>query len=41
MDAYLEEFMSPDEGAARSAVKRLTRDVERALIRSTINAPDW
>ena len=41
MDEYLEEFMSPDEGASRAAVKRLTHDIERALLCSTINAPDW
>lgn len=38
---YLEEFLSEEEGAARSAAKRLTRDIENWLIKSTINAPDW
>jgi glycerol-3-phosphate O-acyltransferase/dihydroxyacetone phosphate acyltransferase len=37
----MEEFLSEGEGAARSAAKRLTRDIENWLIRSTINAPDW
>lgn len=41
VDDYLEEFLSESEGAARSAVKRLTRDIENWLIRSTVNAPDW
>lgn len=41
VDDYLEEFLSEVEGAARSAAKRLTRDIENWLIKSTINAPDW
>ena len=41
VDDYLEEFLSENEGAARSAAKRLTSDIEDWLIRSTINAPDW
>lgn len=41
VDDYLDEFLSENEGAARSAAKRLIRDVEDWLIRSTINAPDW
>ena len=41
VDDYMEEFLSEGEGAARSAAKRLTRDIENWLIRSTINAPDW
>lgn len=41
VDEYLEEFLSESEGAARSAAKRLTRDIENWLIRSTVNAPDW
>lgn len=41
MDPYLEEFLSPEEGAARAAVKRLTATLEQQLIEATINAPDW
>jgi len=41
VDDYLEEFLSESEGAARSAAKRLTRDIENWLIKSTVNAPDW
>ena len=41
MDAYLDQFMSGGEGAARVAVKRLTAQLERELIEATINAPDW
>ena len=41
VDDYLGEFLSESEGAARSAAKRLTRDIENWLIKSTVNAPDW
>jgi len=41
VDGYLEEFLSETEGAARSAAKRLTGDIESWLIKSTVNAPDW
>ncbi|EPS94226.1 acyltransferase [Fomitopsis schrenkii] len=41
MDPYLEQFLSPDEGAPRAAVKRLTAALEQQLIEATINAPDW
>ncbi|KAH8077503.1 glycerol-3-phosphate-acyltransferase [Cristinia sonorae] len=41
MDQYKEEFMSSDEKAPRAAVKRLTAQIEKGLIESTINAPDW
>lgn len=41
MDEYMEQFLSGGEGAARSAVKRLTAQIERELIESTINASDW
>lgn len=41
MDPYLEQFLSPDEGAPRAAVKRLTATLEQQLIEATINAPDW
>jgi hypothetical protein len=33
--------MSSEEGASRLAVKRLTNDIQQALVSSTINAPDW
>jgi len=41
VDDYLSEFLSEDEGAARAAAKRLTRDIENWLIKATVNAPDW
>ncbi|KAK2463296.1 hypothetical protein APHAL10511_004951 [Amanita phalloides] len=40
-NAYAEEFFSTTDGARRSAVKRLTRTIEAALVEMTINAPDW
>lgn len=41
VDQYLEQFLSPEEGAPRAAVKRLTAAIEQQLIEATINAPDW
>lgn len=41
MNQYKEQFASSAEGAARAAVKRLTRAIERQLVETTINAPDW
>ncbi|KZT04264.1 glycerol-3-phosphate-acyltransferase [Laetiporus sulphureus 93-53] len=41
IDPYLEQFMSIEEGAPRSAVKRLTAALEQKLIETTVNAPDW
>lgn len=41
IDPYLDQFMSPEEGASRAAVKGLTAAIERQLIEGTINAPDW
>lgn len=41
LDAYIEQFMSSEEGAPRAAVKRLTAAIEQQLIEATINAPDW
>ncbi|CCM06106.1 uncharacterized protein FIBRA_08355 [Fibroporia radiculosa] len=41
VDAFLDQFMSSEEGAARAAVKRLTAALEQQLIEATINAPDW
>ncbi|KAI0338250.1 glycerol-3-phosphate-acyltransferase [Trametopsis cervina] len=41
MDAYIEQYVSGGEGAARAAAKRLTARIERELIASTINSPDW
>ncbi|KAI5982765.1 hypothetical protein F5J12DRAFT_944409 [Pisolithus orientalis] len=37
---YKERFLD-FEGSPRSAVKRLTRAIERQLVETTINAPDW
>jgi glycerol-3-phosphate O-acyltransferase / dihydroxyacetone phosphate acyltransferase len=41
MEAYVEQFMSPKEGDARAAVKRLTARIEQELVECSINAPDW
>ena len=41
MDPFLDQFLSPEEGAARAAVKRLTATIERELVEATINATDW
>ncbi|WOO82322.1 Glycerol-3-phosphate O-acyltransferase 2 [Vanrija pseudolonga] len=41
MDAYREEFLSTQEGASKSAVKRLTADTALELHKMTVNAPDW
>ncbi|KAI0684811.1 glycerol-3-phosphate-acyltransferase [Cytidiella melzeri] len=41
MDEYIEQYMSGNEGADRAAAKRLTARIERELIETTINAPDW
>lgn len=41
MDDYRDEFFSAADGSRRSAVKRLTRSIETALVEMTINAPDW
>ena len=41
MDEYKKKFFSPEEGAPRAAVKRLTAQLEQQLTEITINAPDW
>lgn len=41
MDEYKAQFLSDIEGMPRAAVKRLTRAIERQLVETTINAPDW
>ncbi|KZT63684.1 hypothetical protein DAEQUDRAFT_815496 [Daedalea quercina L-15889] len=41
MDPYLDQFLSSEEGAPRTAVKRLTAALEQQLVETTINAPDW
>jgi glycerol-3-phosphate O-acyltransferase/dihydroxyacetone phosphate acyltransferase len=41
MDEYESEFLSENDGAARSAVKKLTRRIEIEMFKLTINAPDW
>ncbi|KAJ7094994.1 hypothetical protein C8R44DRAFT_718292 [Mycena epipterygia] len=41
MDPYIEQFLSPTEGAPRIAVKRLTRVIESGLVCATVNGPDW
>ncbi|OCH88645.1 glycerol-3-phosphate-acyltransferase [Obba rivulosa] len=40
-EPYREQFLSPEEGASRAAVKRLTAAIEQQLVEMTINAPDW
>ncbi|KAJ2931481.1 hypothetical protein H1R20_g5595, partial [Candolleomyces eurysporus] len=37
---YVEQFLSEGEGAARAAVKRMSRKIESELIETTINSPD-
>lgn len=41
MDDFESEFMSDEEGAAKHAVKRLTKKLELEMMKLTINAPDW
>lgn len=41
MDAYEEEFLSTADGAAKKAVKRLTKKIELEMLKLTINSPDW
>ncbi|VDB99602.1 unnamed protein product [Peniophora sp. CBMAI 1063] len=41
MDPYMEQFLSPEEGQARLAAKRLTQKIEAELVEKTLNAPDW
>ncbi|KIJ18508.1 hypothetical protein PAXINDRAFT_167112 [Paxillus involutus ATCC 200175] len=41
MEEYKQQFFSETDGAARAAVKRLTRTIERQLVETTVNAPDW
>jgi hypothetical protein len=33
--------MEESEGSARLAAKRLTSQIRRQLVETTINAPDW
>ncbi|KZT54770.1 acyltransferase [Calocera cornea HHB12733] len=41
MDPYIAAYTSPSEGAGRAATKALTHRLQRALIRMSVNAPDW
>lgn len=41
MDEFSEEFLSGKEGAAKSAVKRLTARVEDEILSLTVNGEDW
>jgi glycerol-3-phosphate O-acyltransferase/dihydroxyacetone phosphate acyltransferase len=41
MDDFAGEFMSGEEGAPKSAVKRLTKRIEDDMRRLTINSPEW
>ncbi|KAJ6507374.1 hypothetical protein C8R47DRAFT_1037202 [Mycena vitilis] len=41
MDPYIDQFSSEAEGAPRTAVKRLSRAIESALVASTVNGSDW
>ncbi|KAF7790728.1 hypothetical protein EIP86_001684 [Pleurotus ostreatoroseus] len=38
---FLESFTSDAEGEPRATAKHLTATIERALVETTINAPDW
>lgn len=37
MEAYLDDFLKDEKVTA----KRLTADIEKAIVKLTINAPDW
>ena len=41
MDDFIDQYTSGGEREARAAAKRLTARIERRLIESTVNAPDW
>ncbi|EJU02899.1 glycerol-3-phosphate acyltransferase [Dacryopinax primogenitus] len=41
MDAYMDAYTSPSEGAGRAATKHLTHALQRAMIEMSVNAPDW
>jgi 1-acyl-sn-glycerol-3-phosphate acyltransferase len=41
MKKYEQDFLSGEEGAAKSAVKKLTRDIGNQMVELTVNAPDW
>lgn len=44
VDAYTSEFLSAtdkNDGLARSAVTKLTKDIGAAISNMTVNAPDW
>lgn len=38
---YVQQFLSSEEGAPRTAVKKLTKDIGTELVKMTLNAPDW
>lgn len=38
---YAQQFLSPEEGAARTAVKSLTKEIGTKLVQMTVNAPNW
>jgi hypothetical protein len=40
-DRYEKEFLSGGDAAKKAAVKRLTRDIELELYKTTVNGPDW
>lgn len=41
MGEYEADFLSPDEGAARTCAKALTKQIQSQIMSLTINAPDW
>lgn len=41
VEEYEAEFMSGQEGAAKSAVKKLTKRLEMDMLKQTVNAHDW
>ncbi|KAM0753442.1 hypothetical protein T439DRAFT_322346 [Meredithblackwellia eburnea MCA 4105] len=38
---FIEEFMNPPDGDPKTAVKKLTKAIHEALLKVTVNAPDW
>ncbi|CEL60758.1 hypothetical protein RSOLAG1IB_03997 [Rhizoctonia solani AG-1 IB] len=41
VDQYESQFLSDEEGAARTCAKDLTRQIKSQMLSLTINAPDW
>lgn len=41
VDQYEAQFLSDEEGAARTCAKSLTKQITSEMLSLTINAPDW